>query len=67
MKSQNHWKVVLPLTLFLASLAFIPQVIPGGIPEPYILKIPRTLWAGMAISVSIYAVLIVAMILSKED
>ncbi|WP_462137623.1 hypothetical protein [Candidatus Mycalebacterium sp.] len=66
MKSRNLWKITLPLAAALAALAFIPLIIPGGVAEPFLFGIPRTLWVSMAISLSIYLVLIIAMIFSKE-
>ncbi len=67
MKRSNHWKIILPLTVFLAGLAFIPAVIPSGVEEPYLFSIPRTLWVSVSISISIYIVLVIAMLVSKED
>ncbi|QMU56545.1 MAG: hypothetical protein GKS04_05345 [Candidatus Mycalebacterium zealandia] len=67
MKSRNLWKITIPLAVALAALAFIPSIIPAGVAEPFVFGIPRTLWASMAISLSIYLVLIIAMILSKEN
>lgn len=67
MKNGRYWKVVLPLTLVLAALAFIPALIPGGVAAPYLFGMPRTLWVSMVLSLCIFAVLIVAMLLSKEN
>lgn len=66
MKNGVIWKIALPLTAFLAALAFVPAVIPERITEPFVLGMPRTLWASMALSVAIYAVLIAAMIFSGD-
>ena len=67
MKNRTLWKIALPLTLLLSALAFIPVVIPERIAEPFLFGMPRTLWASMAVSLAIYAVLVTAMILSKEE
>lgn len=67
MKSPGHWKIILPLTVLLAAVAFTPAAIPEGVTEPRLFGLPRTLWVSMLVSLSIYAVLIVAMLVSKKD
>ncbi|MCY4042839.1 MAG: hypothetical protein OXF45_03405 [Candidatus Dadabacteria bacterium] len=67
MKNRTLWKIVLPLTLFFSALAFLPAVIPARVAEPFFFGMPRTLWASMALSLCIYAVLVAAVILSKEE
>jgi len=67
MKSAKHWKIFIPLTVFLSALAFVPAIIPEGATEPSLFGMPRTLWVSMAISLSIYIVLVVAMLVSKEN
>jgi len=37
----------------LCVLAFTPLVIPAKVPEPWLLDMPRTLWAGLAISLAL--------------
>ena len=67
MKNGMLWKIALPLTLLLAALAFLPTVIPERVTEPFVFGMPRTLWASMGVSLAIYAVLVVAMMFSKEE
>ncbi len=57
----------MPLTIFLASLAFMHRVIPEGVTEPYLFGMPRTLWISMLISLSIYVVLVIAMVTSEKN
>ena len=66
MKDGKLWKIALPLTVLIAALAFLPQVIPAGEAEPFVFGMPRTLWVSMGLSLLIYAVLVAAMIFSKE-
>lgn len=67
MKSRALWKIALPLTVFFSGLAFLPAVIPARVAEPFLFGMPRTLWVSMALSLCIYAVLVAAMLLSKEE
>lgn len=61
------WRVLAVIVTILAALAFTPLVIPYGVAEPYVFGLPRTLWAGMLISILIYLMLIIAMITSKDE
>ncbi|HSG32615.1 MAG TPA: hypothetical protein VLB82_13845 [Thermodesulfobacteriota bacterium] len=61
------WSCLSIIVIILAILAFTPFVIPYGITEPYVLGLPRTLWAGMLISIFIYLILLLAMITSKDE
>lgn len=61
------WKILSLIVTILATLAFTPLVIPYGVTEPYVLGLPRTLWAGILISILIYLMLLIAMITSKDE
>ncbi len=63
----NFWRVAGFVVFILATLAFTPLVIPYGVAEPFVLGLPRTLWAGMLISLLIYIVLLIAMFTSKDE
>lgn len=67
MKDKTKWKIFWTIVLVLAALSFTPLVIPYGTSEPFLLGLPRTLWAGMLISILIYIVLIMVMITSKDE
>ena len=47
------WRLCCLGVLLLAVLTFTPLVTPVGFSEPYWLGIPRTLWAGIVIYLSI--------------
>jgi membrane protease YdiL (CAAX protease family) len=47
------WRLCCLGVLGLAVLTFTPLVTPVGTSEPYWLGIPRTLWAGIVIYLSI--------------
>lgn len=64
MSNATKWKFVAVAVFILAAISFTPLVIPYGIAEPYVLGLPRTLWAGLVISLSIYALLVLAMLTS---
>jgi len=55
------------VVLILSIISFTPLVIPYGVAEPYFLGLPRTLWAGLLISLSIYIILLLAMITTDGD
>lgn len=55
------------VVLILSVISFTPLVIPYGVSEPYFLGLPRTLWGGILISLSIYIILVLAMLTTDGD
>ncbi len=62
-----RWTIYGVVVLILSVISFTPLVIPYGVAEPYFLGLPRTLWAGLLISLSIYVILVLAMITTDGD
>ena len=60
--NKNRWIFFAVAVSILSALSFTPLVIPYGVTEPYFLGLPRTLWAGLGISLSIYVLLVLAML-----
>lgn len=67
MNSKNRWIFFGVAVFILAAVSFTPLVIPYGVTEPYFLGLPRTLWAGLGISLSIYVLLVLAMLTSGDQ
>lgn len=67
MSNKNQWKFYTVAIFILAAVSFTPLVIPYGVGEPYFLGLPRTLWAGLSISLSIYVLLVLAMLTSGGE
>ena len=67
MSNKSRWIFFAVAVSVLAAVSFTPLVIPYGVTEPYFLGLPRTLWAGLGISLSIYLLLILAMMLTSGD
>lgn len=62
-----RWTIYGVVVLLLSVISFTPLVIPYGVAEPYFLGLPRTLWAGLLLSLCIYVVLVLAMITTDGD
>ena len=67
MSTKNRWTFFGVAVSILAAVSFTPLVIPYGVAEPYFLGLPRTLWAGLGISLSIYVLLVLAMLMSGDQ
>ncbi len=67
MNNKNRWIFFGVVVSVLAAVSFTPLVIPYGVAEPYFLGLPRTLWAGLGISLSIYVLLVLAMLTSGDQ
>ncbi len=68
MKGKNYyWSFYAIAVFILAAISFTPLVIPYGVVEPYFLGLPRTLWAGLSISISIYIFLVLAALTSGGE
>ena len=67
MSNSFQWKIYGLIVLVLAVLSFTSLVIPYEVTDPYYFGLPRTLWAGMAISILIYVVLVIAMFTSADE
>lgn len=67
MNNKSRWIFFAVAVSILAVLSFTPLVIPYGVTEPYFLGLPRTLWAGLGISLSIYVLLVLAMLMSGDQ
>lgn len=50
-----YWRVSCAAVLVLSVLTFTPAVIPEGVTEPALLGVPRTLWAGILLTVALVA------------
>jgi len=57
MRSRVVWNLSKMLFLIVGSLAFTPLVIPRGESMPMLFGLPRTLWAGLVVSVLLLAVI----------
>lgn len=64
---RTRWTIYGVAVLILSVISFTPLVIPYGVTEPYFLGLPRTLWAGLLISLSIYVILVLAMITTDGE
>jgi len=60
MKNRILWNLCIIAFILLCALAFTPLVIPDGISDPLISGLPRTLWAGILLSVSIFVLTVIA-------
>ena len=67
MNNKNRWIFFAVAVSILSALSFTPLVIPYGVAEPYFLGLPRTLWAGLGISLCIYVLLVLAMLTSSGE
>ncbi len=67
MSNNSRWTFLAVAVFVLAAVSFTPLVIPYGVTEPYFLGLPRTLWAGLGISLCIYVLLILAMLMSSDQ
>jgi hypothetical protein len=54
LSSYQAWRLCCALAVFLAALTFTPLVIPIGQAEPFVWGLPRTLWAGLLISLGFF-------------
>lgn len=67
MDNKNRWIFFGVAVSVLSAVSFTPLVIPYGVTEPYFLGLPRTLWAGLGISLCIYVLLVLAMLTSGDQ
>ena len=67
MSNKNRWIFFGVAVSILSAVSFTPLVMPYGVAEPYFLGLPRTLWAGLGISLSIYVLLVLAMLTSGDQ
>lgn len=61
------WKACLFSIFGLCLLTFTPWVIPEGVMEPWLWGLPRTLWAGILISISLIICIVLATFALGED
>ncbi|MCY3986101.1 MAG: hypothetical protein OXF23_03540 [Candidatus Dadabacteria bacterium] len=64
-KTKKRWMFFAVTISVLSVVSFTPLVIPYGVVEPYFLGLPRTLWAGLGISLCIYVLLAFAVLTSS--
>ena len=60
MRNPILWRICCGIFLLLSAVTFTPLVIPSGTETPYLIGMPRTLWAGISISISLLIVIMVA-------
>ena len=51
--AKKTWYLWLGAAGLLSALALSPLVIPAGVTEPTILGMPRTLWAGIVVTIGL--------------
>lgn len=59
MKRTSVWRLCCVCSVLLCIIAFTPLVIPSQSVEPFLLGMPRTLWAGLVVSFGLVIVTIV--------
>ena len=53
------WRCCCFCSILLSIVAFTPLVIPSEVSEPFVLGMPRTLWAGLLVSLGLMIITIV--------
>jgi len=53
------WRFCCICTILLSVIAFTPLVIPSETAEPFVFGMPRTLWAGLLVSLGLMITTIV--------
>ena len=53
------WRFCCLCSILLSFVAFTPLVIPSKAAEPFVLGMPRTLWAGLLVSLGLMIITIV--------
>lgn len=59
MYKSNVWKFCCICSILLSIVAFTPLVIPSQVVKPFVFGMPRTLWAGLLISLGLMVITIV--------
>lgn len=67
MKNRILWHLCIIGFVLLCALAFTTLVIPYGVVDPFMLGLPRTLWVGILLSVSIFTVTVIAAWASQPE
>lgn len=60
MRSPLLWRICCASFLLLSAVAFTPLVIPQQVDTPFLFGMPRTLWAGIAVSLGLLIVILLA-------
>lgn len=60
MRNPIVWRICCGIFLLLSAVTFTPLVIPSDTETPFLIGMPRTLWAGILISICLLIVIIVA-------
>ena len=58
--------LIIGLWIALAVLSFSPLVIPNGVLTPLLFGMPRTLWAGILISIGFIIICILSVVTTSE-
>jgi hypothetical protein len=61
------WRLCCLCSILLSFLAFTPVVIPSKTIEPFVFGMPRTLWAGLLISLGLMVVTIVGACVADSE
>ncbi len=64
-RTKRH--LVYALAVVVSALTFTPLVIPAGVPEPWVLGMPRTLWAGVLVTMALVFLTYLATRFSPSD
>ncbi len=68
MTKKHAWRFCCLCSILLSFVAFTPLVIPSKTAEPFVLGMPRTLWAGLLISLGLMVITIVgACVVDSEE
>lgn len=60
MRNPILWRICCAVFFLLSATAFTPVIIPEGVNTPYLLGMPRTLWAGISISIGLLIMILIA-------
>lgn len=60
MRNPILWRFCCAGFFLLSAAAFTPLVIPKDVDTPYLFGMPRTLWAGISISIGLVIVITIA-------
>lgn len=60
------WNTCLILFVILSVITFTPLIIAQGTTSPWLFGMPRTLWAGIFISIALFIITLVAAYAAKD-
>lgn len=66
-KRLKIWTATIWAFFVTALITFSPLIIPKGVSEPFILGLPRTIWAGLMVSVIFLIITAIAAWASKPE